>query len=71
MFGAVFIATDYVTSPMSKKGRLIYAVCIGILVFIMRSFGSMAEGVAYSILFMNAVVPMIDRYCQWKIFGEK
>ena len=71
MFGAFFIATDYVTSPMSKKGRMIYAVCIGILVFLMRSFGTMPEGVAYSILFMNAVVPMIDRYCNWKIFGEK
>ena len=70
MFGAFFIATDYVTSPMTKRGKLIYAVCIGILVFLARGYGSMAEGVAYSILFMNSIVPVIDRFTISKVFGE-
>ena len=71
IFGAFFIATDYVTSPMTRKGKLIYAICIGILVFLARGYGAMAEGVAYSILFMNAVTPIIDRYTCSRIFGEK
>ncbi|MCK5322433.1 MAG: RnfABCDGE type electron transport complex subunit D [Candidatus Aenigmarchaeota archaeon] len=71
MFGAFFIATDYVTSPMTKRGRIVYAVVIGCLVFLMRNYGTMAEGVAYSILFMNAMVPLIDRFTQNRIFGDK
>lgn len=70
MLGAVFMATDYVTSPMSKKGMLIYAVCIGLLTVIIRLFGAYPEGVSFAILIMNAFTPLINTYCKPKRFGE-
>ena len=70
MLGAVFMATDYVTSPMSKKGMLIYGVCIGLLTVIIRLFGAYPEGMSFAILIMNAFTPLINTYCKPKRFGE-
>ncbi|MEG0454021.1 MAG: RnfABCDGE type electron transport complex subunit D [Bacteroides sp.] len=70
MLGAVFMATDYVTSPMSHKGMLIYGVCIGVLTVVIRLFGAYPEGVSFAILIMNAFTPLINTYCKPKRFGE-
>lgn len=70
MLGAVFMATDYVTSPMSKIGMLIYGVCIGILTVVIRLFGSYPEGMSFAILIMNAFTPLINIYFKPKRFGE-
>ncbi len=70
MLGAIFMATDYVTSPMSKKGMLIYGVCIGLLTVIIRLFGAYPEGMSFAILIMNAFTPLINAYCKPKRFGE-
>ncbi|MBN1156112.1 RnfABCDGE type electron transport complex subunit D [Candidatus Woesearchaeota archaeon] len=67
--GAFFMATDYVTSPLTRNGRWIFAVCCGILTIVMRLFAGMPEGVMYSILIMNAFVPLIDRFIRPKRFG--
>ena len=69
MLGAIFMATDYVTSPMSKKGMLIYGVCIGLLTVIIRLFGAYPEGMSFAILIMNAFTPLINTYCKPKRFG--
>jgi Na+-translocating ferredoxin:NAD+ oxidoreductase subunit D len=69
MLGAVFMATDYVTSPTTKNGRLLFAFGCGILTLLFRIFSSMPEGVAYSILLMNAISPLLDRYTYPKPFG--
>jgi electron transport complex protein RnfD len=71
MLGAIFMATDYVTSPMSKVGMIIYGVGIGILTVIIRRFGAYPEGVSFAILIMNAFVPLINRYVKPKRFGEE
>ena len=70
MLGAIFMATDYVTSPMSNKGMLIYGVCIGLLTVIIRLFGAYPEGMSFAILIMNAFTPLINNYCKPKRFGE-
>ncbi|WBW97159.1 RnfABCDGE type electron transport complex subunit D [Oceanirhabdus sp. W0125-5] len=70
MIGAFFMATDYTTSPMSKKGHLIFGIGCGILTSIIRIFGGYAEGVSYSILIMNLAVPLIDSYTTPRVFGE-
>ena len=70
MLGAIFMATDYVTSPMSKKGMLIYGVCIGLLTVIIRLFGAYPAGMSFDILIMNAFTPLINTYCKPKRFGE-
>ena len=70
MLGAIFMATDYVTSPMSKKGMLIYGVCIGLLTVVIRLFGAYPEGMSFAILIMNAFTPLINTYCKPKRFGE-
>lgn len=69
LFGAVFMATDYTTSPMTPWGRTIYAVGIGLLVVVIRKFGSYPEGVTYGILLMNITTPLIDRFLPRKIYG--
>ena len=69
--GALFMATDYVTSPLLSKGKLIYGASIGFIVVMIRNYGGYPEGVNYAILIMNAFVPLIDRYTRPKIFGEK
>ena len=71
MLGAIFMATDYVTSPMTKRGMLIYGIGIGIITMIIRVFGSYPEGVQFAILTMNAFVPLINKYVKPKRFGEK
>lgn len=70
LLGAIFMATDYVTSPMSHKGMLIYGVCIGLLTVIIRLFGAYPEGMSFAILIMNAFTPLINTYCKPKRFGE-
>ena len=67
--GAFFMATDMVTSPITGKGRVIFALGIGILVSLIRIKGGYPEGTAYAILIMNGVVPLIDRYIRPKKFG--
>jgi electron transport complex protein RnfD len=71
MLGAWFMATDMVTSPMSIKGQVIFAVGGGILCGAIRIFGSYPEGCSYSILIMNAFVPLIDKYVKPKRFGTE
>lgn len=70
LFGAVFMATDMVTSPTTKKGRLIFGIGLGLITMFVRKYASAPEGVTYAILFMNALVPLIDRYTVPKTFGE-
>ena len=67
--GAFFMATDYVTAPMTAKGQYIFAFGAGVLVVMIRLYSSMAEGVAFSILLMNAFTPLIDRYVRTKPYG--
>lgn len=68
--GAFFMATDMVTSPVTDKGRVIFALGLGILISLIRMKGGYPEGTAYAILIMNGVVPLIDRYIRPKKFGE-
>ena len=70
MLGAFFMATDYVTSPITPKGKIIYGIIAGILLGIFRMFGSMAEGCSYSIIFANLLVPLIERWTIPKPFGK-
>ncbi len=67
--GAIFMATDYTTSPMSKKGKIIFAIGCGVLTFVIRRYSCYPEGVSFAILIMNAFVPLIDRYAHQRIFG--
>jgi electron transport complex protein RnfD len=69
VLGAFFMATDYVTTPLTSKGRVIFGIGCGVLVVLIRIFGSLPEGVAFSILLMNAFTPLIDRYTKTKPFG--
>ena len=69
MLGAFFMATDYVTSPITNKGQIIMGLGCGILTFVIRRFGGYPEGVSYSILLMNVATPLIDRFTQPKPFG--
>jgi len=69
MIGAFFMATDMVTTPVTKSGRLIFGMGCGLLVFLIRQFGAYPEGVCYSILLMNAATPVIDHYTRPKVFG--
>ena len=70
MLGAIFMATDYVTSPMTHKGQLIYGVSIGLLTVVIRNWGSYPEGMSFAILIMNAFTPLINTYVKPKRFGE-
>ena len=71
LLGSIFMATDYVTSPMTKTGQLIFGFGIGIITVVIRLFGSYPEGISFAILIMNAVVPLINRYIRPKRFGAK
>jgi electron transport complex protein RnfD len=71
MLGAIFMATDYVTSPMNVKGMWIYGIGIGIITVVIRVFGSYPEGVQFAILIMNAFTPLINKYVKPKRFGEE
>lgn len=70
MLGAIFMATDYVTSPMTHKGQVIYGIAIGVLTVIIRNWGSYPEGMSFAILIMNAFTPLINTYVKPKRFGE-
>ena len=70
MLGAWFMATDYVTSPITSKGKVVYAVMLGLLTFVLRIFGGSAEGVSYAIIISNLFVPLIERVTVPKAFGE-
>jgi electron transport complex protein RnfD len=69
MLGAFFMATDYVTSPITARGRLIFGLGAGTLTALIRLFGGLPEGVAFSILMMNAITPLIDRYIKVRPYG--
>jgi Na+-translocating ferredoxin:NAD+ oxidoreductase subunit D len=69
ILGAVFMATDPVTSPITQRGCWLFGIGIGVLVVVIRSFGGLPEGVMYAILFMNAMVPLLNRFTQPRVFG--
>jgi len=69
IIGAFFIATDPVTAATTKKGRIVYGLMIGILVYIIRSWGGYPDGVAFAVLLANMCVPFIDYYTQPRIYG--
>jgi electron transport complex protein RnfD len=71
MLGAIYMATDLVTSPMTKTGVIIYAIGIGLITVVIRVYGSYPEGVSFAILIMNAFVPLINKYIKPKRFGEE
>ena len=71
MLGAFFMATDYVTSPITKTGQLVYGCILGILTGIFRLFGNSAEGVSYAIIFGNLLVPLIERITMPRPFGRE
>jgi electron transport complex protein RnfD len=70
MLGAFFIATDPVSSPTTARGRLIYGAGIGVLTYIIRSWGSYADGIAFAVLLMNMAVPLIERWTRPRIYGR-
>ena len=71
LLGAIFMATDYSTSPMTHKGMIIYGVGIGVLTMIIRLWGAYPEGMSFAIFIMNAATPIINKYCRPKRFGTK
>ncbi|MBS4773560.1 MAG: RnfABCDGE type electron transport complex subunit D [Proteobacteria bacterium] len=71
MLGAIFMATDYTTSPMTVKGQVLFAVLCGILTVIIRLYSAYPEGVSFAILIMNAFVPLIDKYVHGRIYGQR
>ena len=70
IFGAFFMATDYVTSPITAKGQIVFGICLGILTGLFRIFGSGAEGVSYAIIFCNMLVPLIEKVTLPTAFGK-
>ena len=70
MLGAWFMATDYVTTPITPRGQYVYGVCLGVLTAVFRLFGGSAEGVSYAIIFCNLLVPMIERVTRHPAFGK-
>ncbi|HIS00679.1 MAG TPA: RnfABCDGE type electron transport complex subunit D [Candidatus Excrementavichristensenella intestinipullorum] len=71
LFGAVFMATDYTTSPMTAKGQAVYAVGCGLIVAVIRAFGNYPEGVTYGILVMNVATPLIDKFIRNRVYGHR
>ena len=71
ILGAVFMATDYATSPMTKKGMIIYGIGIGVITIVIRIYGAYPEGMSFAILIMNALTPLINTYIKPKRFGGK
>ncbi|MFW6189885.1 MAG: RnfABCDGE type electron transport complex subunit D [Planctomycetota bacterium] len=70
IIGAFFMATDMVTTPVTERGRLIFGIGAGVLVSLIRRYGGYPEGVAYSIVLMNTVTPLIDRWVQPRVYGS-
>ncbi|MFO7636913.1 MAG: RnfABCDGE type electron transport complex subunit D [Clostridia bacterium] len=71
MIGAIYMATDYSTSPITRKGKIIFGVGCGLITMSIRLYGSLPEGTSFAILFMNILVPLIDRYTLPRTFGER
>lgn len=71
LLGAIYMATDPVSSPITPKGAWIFGIGVGVLVMLIRVFGGLPEGVMYAILLMNAATPLIDRYTQPRVFGRR
>lgn len=71
LLGSIYMATDYVTSPMSKSGMILYGVLIGVITMLIRLFGSYPEGMSFAILIMNGFTPLINMYMKPKLFGDK
>ena len=71
MIGAIFMATDYVTSPMTHKGMIIYGIGIGVITVLIRTWGAYPEGVSFAILIMNAFVPLLNMYIKPRRFGRE
>lgn len=71
MLGALFMATDYVTSPVTNLGKVVYAAILGVLTGLFRVFGNAAEGVSYAIIFTNLLVPIIEKFTVPRAFGVK
>ena len=71
MLGAIFMATDYVTSPMVPRAMIVYAIGIGLLTILIRTFGGYPEGMSFAILIMNAAVPLLNKYIKPRRFGPK
>ena len=71
IFGAFFMATDYVTSPITPKGQIVFGICLGILTGLFRLFGGSSEGVSYAIIFCNILVPLIEKVTLPKAFGKE
>ncbi|MFH1414398.1 MAG: RnfABCDGE type electron transport complex subunit D [Candidatus Omnitrophota bacterium] len=69
ILGAFFMATDYVTSPLCRRGQLVFGIGCGLVAFLIRRFGGYPEGVSYAILIMNAFVPLIDRHIRPRVYG--
>ena len=69
VFGAFFMATDYSTSPITKNGKVVYGLCLGLLTALLRVFGSTAEGVSFAIIICNLLVPIIEKITFPKAFG--
>jgi len=70
VLGACIIATDYVTSPNTTSGQLLFAAGIGLLTWVIRTWGGYPEGMAFAVLLMNALTPVIDRWCKPRILGR-
>ena len=71
MLGAFFMATDYVTSPITPNGKIVFGIILGILTGLFRMFGANAEGVSFAIIFGNLLVPLIEKVTVPKSFGKK
>ena len=71
MLGAIYMATDYATSPMNPRGMIVYGIGIGVITIVIRSFGAYPEGISFAILIMNAFTPLINTYIKPRRFGEK
>jgi len=71
ILGAFFMATDYVTSPLTRKGQVIFGIGCGLITVVIRLWGGYPEGVSYAILMMNAAAPIIDRYTKTRIYGTR
>ncbi len=71
ILGAFYMASDLVTSPMTKKGMVVFAIGVGLLTVVIRLFGAYPEGVSFAILIMNAFVPLINTYFKPRRFGTK
>ena len=69
LIGAIFMATDYATTPVTKSGKFVFGVCCGLITTVIRIWGSSPEGVSYAILLMNILTPYVEKFTAKKPFG--